>query len=202
MKTLTGILALFLFALLPLYAADLSDLTYTTTDGEFTITDCRVAARGELIIPDTIAGNPVTSIGRQAFSKCTGLTSITIPDGVTSLGRCAFWGCTSLTNITIPDRDVYDIVSGTRGVTSIGRRAFYYCTSLTSITIPDSVTWIGNEAFLDCKSLTAVTFLGDAPKVGKGVFAGAPPTIYRKAEAKGWGDNIGGRPVKMISEKP
>ena len=51
-------------------------------------------------------------------------------------------------------------------------------------------------------SLTAVTFFGDAPKAGKKVFEDATPTIYRKAEAKGWGDTIGGRPVKMITEKP
>jgi len=30
----------------------------------------------------------------------------------------------------------------------------------------------------------------------------APPTIYRKPDAKGWGDTWGGRPVKLISEKP
>jgi hypothetical protein len=47
-----------------------------------------------------------------------------------------------------------------------------------------------------------VTFLGDIPKVGKGVFATTPTTIYRKPEAKGWGDNFSGRPVKLISEKP
>ena len=33
-------------------------------------------------------------------------------------------------------------------------------------------------------------------------FASAPPTIYRKLEAKGWGETWGGRPVKLISEKP
>ena len=27
-------------------------------------------------------------------------------------------------------------------------------------------------------------------------------TIYRTSEAKGWGDFFGGRPVKLISEKP
>ena len=64
MKYLTAaFLALFLFGVLPLYAADLSDLTYTTTNSEVTITDCDEAATGELIIPDTIEGNPVTSIG-------------------------------------------------------------------------------------------------------------------------------------------
>jgi hypothetical protein len=47
-----------------------------------------------------------------------------------------------------------------------------------------------------------VKFLGDAPKKGKEVFVDAPSKIYRKPEAKGWGDTFGGRPVKMISEKP
>ncbi|MDE0596704.1 MAG: leucine-rich repeat protein, partial [Roseibacillus sp.] len=78
------------------------------------------------------------------------------------------------------------------------------CRRLTSITIPDGVTSIGKSAFYKCSSLTAVTFLGDAPKA-KGpllVFFLAPPTIYRKPEAKGWGETFGGRPVKLISEKP
>jgi hypothetical protein len=34
------------------------------------------------------------------------------------------------------------------------------------------------------------------------VFEGANATIYRKPEAKGWGDTWDGRPVKLISEKP
>ena len=63
MKRLTGFLALFLFASLPLYAADVNDLTYTTTAGELTITDCYTSAFGDLAIPDTIGGNPVTCIG-------------------------------------------------------------------------------------------------------------------------------------------
>ena len=66
----------------------------------------------------------------------------------------------------------------------------------------EGVTSIEEKTFYDCKSLTAVTFLGDAPKAGKGVFTFATPTIYRKPEAKGWGDTWGGRPVKLISEKP
>ena len=162
-----------------------------------------------ITIPDS-----VTSIGYRAFRNCSNLTSITIPDSVTSIWKEAFYGCISLTSITIGD-----------GVTSIGKNAFYYCTSLTSITIPDSVTsigqsvfWncirlqsitigngvtsIGEEAFYGCSNLTAVTFLGDAPKAGREVFIYAPPTIYRKPEAKGWGETFGGRPVKLISEKP
>jgi hypothetical protein len=85
------------------------------------------------------------------------------------------------------------------GVTRIRDRAFERCTSLTSITIGNGVTSIGHEAFSGCKGLSAVTFLGDAPKAGH-VFLDATPTIYRKPEAKGWGDTFAGRPVKLISE--
>jgi hypothetical protein len=47
-----------------------------------------------------------------------------------------------------------------------------------------------------------VIFLGDAPKDVAEVFSESTPTIYRKPEAKGWGETFGGRPVKLISEKP
>ena len=63
MKKIQALLALFACAFLPLHAASLDDLTYTTTNEKVTITDCIEAAAGELVIPDTIEGNPVTSIG-------------------------------------------------------------------------------------------------------------------------------------------
>ena len=39
----------------------------------------------------------------SAFSECSGLTSVTIPDSVTSIGDGAFSGCSGLTSVTIPD---------------------------------------------------------------------------------------------------
>jgi len=159
-------------------------------------------------------GNGVTSIGERAFYNCEGLTSLTIPDGVTSIGSVAFQGCTSLTGVTIPD-SVTSIGWGAfvgcssltslsipDRVTSIGENTFMHCTSLTSITIGDSVTSIEGLAFWQCNTLTTVTFLGDAPKVANDALEGSSSTIYRKPQAKDWGDTFAGRPVKLISEKP
>ena len=73
---------------------------------------------------------------------------------------------------------------------------------LILVAIPDGVTRIGRESFIACKNLVEVIFLGDAPKVGDNVLLAATPTIYRKPEAKGWGDTWASRPVKLISENP
>ena len=140
-KPIYTLLALFACAFLPLYAADLSDLTYTTTDGEVTITDCNQAATGELIIPDSIEGNPVTKIGNGAFEGCASLTSITIPDSITSFGDSTFANCKSLTSITIPN-----------GVTSIMSGVFYHCSSLTAVTFLGDAPKAGEEVFTKAPS--------------------------------------------------
>ena len=52
---------------------------------------------GDIIIPESITFEnsiySVTGIGNQAFSECTYLTSITIPNSVTSIGLFAFYNC-------------------------------------------------------------------------------------------------------------
>ena len=106
-------------------------------------------------------GNGVTSIGSYAFYDCTGLTSITIPDSVTSIGSDAFSGCSGLTSVTIPN-----------SVTSIGNYAFYDCIRLTSITIPDSMTSIGSYAFTGCSGLTSITIPDSVTSISSYAFTG------------------------------
>ena len=61
------------------------------------------APTGDLIIPSTLGGKLVTSIGEWTFHRCSGLTSVTIPSSVTNIREAAFYGCTGLTSVTIPD---------------------------------------------------------------------------------------------------
>ena len=104
--------------------------------------------------------NSVTSIGDEAFYRCSELTSITIPNSVTTIGAYTFYGCTGLTSITIPN-----------SVTTIGAFTFYGCTGLTSITIPNSVTNIGNWAFNECRGLTSITIPNSVTSIGQYAFS-------------------------------
>ncbi len=118
---------------------------------------------GEFNIPQTVTYNDkiytVVSIKQNAFSDCSGLTSVTIPNSITYIGQSAFSGCTGLTSLTIPN-----------SVTSIGDGAFRNCTGLTSATIPNSVTAIGRSAFYGCTSLTSVTISNSITLIGESTF--------------------------------
>ena len=164
---------------------------YTTTDGNKLFpSDTAPSKFGAILKSNEYKNNkgvltfdaPVTSIGENAFSGCTSLTSVTIPDSVTSIGKNAFSGCTSLTSVTIPD-----------SVTSIGNSAFSDCSNLpiidniryadtyavvvidktlSSYTIKDSTRFIGNSTFSGCRSLISITIPDSVTSIGNSTFSG------------------------------
>lgn len=105
--------------------------------------------------------NSVTNIGVGAFSGCRNLNTIIIPNGVTSIGGGTFNGCQALTSINIPE-----------GVTCIGNFTYGGCSSLTSITIPNSVMQIGPYAFSDCSNLNSVTIPVGVSSIDISAFSG------------------------------
>ena len=107
-----------------------------------------------IIIPDV-----VKHIGNGAFKGCTGLTSITIPNNVRYIGSKAFEGCTGLINVKIPNNKIIIFSNTFRG-----------CTGLTSITIPDGVERIEEEAFSGCTGLTSITIPDGISYIGPRVF--------------------------------
>jgi len=185
--------------------ADESDFEIDRTEGKEMITKYGdgivitkyLGTEQKVSIPPRIQNLPVTIIDYEAFSGCTSLTSVIIPNSVTLIGVNAFYGCTNLTRVTIPD-----------SVTIIDYSAFSGCTSLTAInvasgnsaytsengvlynknktnliqypagktgssfTIPNSVTRIESYAFSGCTSLTNITIPNSITSIGEGAFWG------------------------------
>ena len=105
-----------------------------------------------------IIPNSVTFIGKSAFSHC-GLTSVTIPNSVNRILERAFVYCEKLPSVTIPN-----------SVTSIEEFAFASCSSLNTVTIPNSVTKIGDYAFSGCSGLTSFTIGNSVKSIGNYAF--------------------------------
>jgi hypothetical protein len=153
----------------------------TTNNGAVTITGFN-GPGSAVIIPDTINGLPVTSIGDGAFDYSAGLSSVTMGNGITSIGAFAFLGCSNLISITVSSRvtNIADLtfqnciglahVAIPDGVTTIGANAFSGCISLTDVTIPDSVTNIADWAFESCVGLTSLTIGNGVTSIGRWAF--------------------------------
>ena len=176
--------------------------TYGLLSNQISITGVISGATlpANLVIPANLNGRTVTSIENGAFYGCTGLTSVTIPNGVKSIGNGAFYGCTGLTSVTIPN-----------GVTSIGDSAFSGTTadiysSLYKISFPSStqisidgvkpgvtlagdlviptslhgrtVTGIGASAFANKTGITSILIHDNVTSIASDAFSGTTADIY------------------------
>ncbi len=83
-----------------------------------------------------------TTIGERAFSKCTGINTLTLDVGVEVIGNRAFEYCSGLGEVILPD-----------GVTTVGHGAYMECGNLTKLIIPDSVTNMEDDIVYSCNKL-------------------------------------------------
>ena len=160
-------------------------VTYATYDSNYVSGNVTIPSQIKKATYHNTQTYSVTSIGSSAFSGCSGLTSITIPNSVTSIDSSAFKGCSSLDTVTINSNSVckkfwggyLDTITKPRiliignSVTSIGDGAFKDCTSLTNITIPRSVASIGEYAFFGCSDLTSITIPKFVDSIGNYAFS-------------------------------
>ena len=133
--------------------------TKYTYNGGIQISSLGFSPQGEIRIPDTIDGLPVTGIN-MAFCNKHDLTGITIPATVTVLMNSAFSGCDSLASVNILGN-----------ITGIGWSAFSGCSSLTSITLPNSVVAIDAYAFAN-SGLTSITIPPGVNNIEQNTFYG------------------------------
>ncbi|MBR2742620.1 MAG: leucine-rich repeat protein, partial [Clostridia bacterium] len=154
------------------------------------------------VIPETLYGIKIKTIGSYAFYDCSELKSITIPPSIKYIEQGAFSGC-NLQSVYISDLEAWlkidapgdplstfmygagkpaaDLyVNGTlltdlvipSSFTSINNFAMAGCRSLKSVSIPSSVTSIGDAAFWGCSNLTSITIPSSVKRIGAGAFGG------------------------------
>lgn len=85
-----------------------------------------------------ISSTTLTRIGQYAFSGCTGLSKVSLPNGLTTISAYAFGYCSSLSTIDLPN-----------SITTIDHHAFY-SSGLTELSLPNSLTTIERYTFYAC----------------------------------------------------
>lgn len=116
---------------------------------------------GDVVIPYGYNGKWVTTIGKDAFHGCEGITSVTIPESIVCIINGAFEKCTSLTSVVIPD-----------SVVTVGSSIFEGCTSLESVKVGNGVEELEDDAFNGCTALAKIELPDNAMSIGDSVFKG------------------------------
>ncbi len=133
-----------------------------------------IEAKGTLS-GDCIIKDGTKCIADYAFSGCTSLENVTIPDSVTSMGTNTFMYCDLLKGVSIGN-----------SVTKINDSTFWNCKSLSNIVIPDNITDIDSNAFSGCTSLASITISDSVTDIASGAF---DDTAYYN-DSNNWDNNV------------
>lgn len=155
-STMPGIILVLLVAAIQLvgFSELLIPAVYAPNDDGVTLLAWRGQpdANGEVVIPDTVEGRPVTAIGKLVFANQLSIRSVVIPETVRIIDSGAFQKCTYLNTLTLPE-----------GLEVLGAEVFQDCVNLKNIIIPAGVQEIRAYAFSGCRKLKSIEFSGPMP---------------------------------------
>ncbi|MBR5540289.1 MAG: leucine-rich repeat domain-containing protein [Clostridia bacterium] len=172
------------------------EFTYNVVDEQIILIGAQENISGQVVIPGSIEGYPVTSIADSTFDGCSQMVSVKIPSQVSIIGEAAFEGCTGLTEFIVEatnkaycardgvlfNKDRTKLVgyppckdatafAVPDGVTSVDPMAFSGATKLESVTIADGVEKLGDKAFYECVALKRIVFGIGLKEIGEETFA-------------------------------
>lgn len=136
----------------------------------------------------------VTSIGTSAFTGCSNVQQINIPDSVEHIDPYAFSFCKGLHTVKLPasltliSEDLFAECANLKNidipgtVTEIGANAFSKCTAFSLTGLPDGIKSIGAAAFENCGRIEELVLPETLEHIGEAAFTG---TVIDKASFDG-----------------
>lgn len=112
-------------------------------------------------------GTQLTSVGKYAFTGCTSIPRVFMPDNITSVGLAAFKDCASLSGLTLSGKLV-----------SVGEQSFMNCTLLENVSIPATLDALSSETFAGCSLLKDVDLGSNLNTIGPGAFENCTSLQY------------------------
>ncbi len=134
----------------------------------------------------------IKEIPEYAFSKCSGITELTLPNSLTTIGKSAFYQCSSLKTLNAPllgislgyyfgaedtglngsyIPETLQTVVITKG-TAVPDKYFQACKNLKSVTLGEGIKSIGTYAFFNCLQLTGVKLPDSLTEIKERGFSG------------------------------
>ena len=191
------------------YAGNASSVTIPSTLNGTGVTAIGDNAFKEKTMTSVSFPSTITSIGRYAFSNCSGLKTLILPESLTNIGYAAFSNCTGLTKITINSKRITDISSSGGTFANAGKVSgavdvvfgnsvtiipgyLFDCgeseyARIKTVKLSDSITSIGYRSFYNCRDLSTISFdVASLSQIGENAFVNcyALPSLTFSSNSK------------------
>ena len=139
--------------------SDESIFGFDVVDDGIEVGGCkRDVADKVIVVPETVNGKKVVSIGFGAFTELENVEAIVLPDSVTRIGESAFTNCEKLKFVYLGN-----------GLKTTGNMVFNSCPALKEIELPEGMTTMTGLFVFGCPSLEVITVPATVEDVGIGV---------------------------------